>query len=472
MDSQENPSSSNLVPSQLKEVKSLTQQESNLDFLHRATPDEFLPSIGKWTTLGGLVLLAAFGAALVLASILKYKVTVKAPAIVRPTGELRIVQAATEGTIESIKIKANQPVEEGDVIAYIDDSRQQTKKSQLRGNIEQARDQLSQIKAQIWAINSQIKAETEQLNRTLASAEAELRFNQRNYEDKLITTIAEVREAEAALELAKEELARYKQLANTGAIAQLKIKEKEAALKTAIARVKKLKTYLNPSNAQVEMAREKIAQERARGEATLARLSQEREQLIQRRVEIENKLNSDSQELQQIEIDLQNTIIRAPTSGQIQELKLRNVSQVVRPGDAIAQISPSNVPLEIKALVVSGDIAKVEIGQKVQMRVSACPYPDYGTLKGTVSFISPDAMMPQTNSTSSLNSSLSTGATPSQKSGGGTYNVIVRPESFTLRAGKRECKIQSGMEGRVDIISKEETVLTFMLRKTRLLTDF
>ncbi|MGK7917195.1 MAG: HlyD family secretion protein [Prochloraceae cyanobacterium] len=472
MDSQENPSSPNLVPSQLKEVKSLTQQESNLDFLHRATPDEFLPSIGKWTTLGGLVLLAAFGAALVLASILKYKVTVRAPAIVRPTGELRIVQAATEGTIESIKIKSNQPVEEGDVIAYIDDSRQQTKKSQLRGNIEQARDQLSQIKAQIWAINSQIKAETEQLNRTLASAEAELRFNQRNYEDKLITTIAEVREAEAALELAKEELARYKQLANTGAIAQLKIKEKEASLKTASARVKKLKAYLNPSNAQVEMAREKIAQERARGQATLARLSQEREQLIQRRVEIENKLNSDSQELQQIEIDLQNTIIRAPISGQIQELKLRNVSQVVRPGDPIAEISPSNVPLEIKALVASGDIAKVETGQKVQMRVSACPYPDYGTLNGTVSFISPDAMMPQRNSTSSLSSSSSGGATPSQKSGGGIYNVIVRPERLTLSARKRECKIQSGMEGRVDIISKEETVLTFMLRKTRLLTDF
>ncbi len=472
MDSEDFPSKHNLLPPQLKEDKISNQHESNLEFLNLVTPDEFLPAIGRWTTLGGLVLLSAFGAGIALATILKYKVTVRAPAIVRPAGELRIVQAATEGTVKSIEIEGNQPVKEGDIIAYIDDSRLQTKKSQLRGNIQQAREQLNQINAQILAMDGQITAETDQLNRTLAATEAELRLNQRNYQDKLITTIAEVGEAEAALELAKEELVRYEQLANTGAIAQLQIKEKEAAVKTALARVKKLKAYLNPSNAEVVIAREKIAQEKARGEATLARLKQEREQLIQRRVEIQNQLSSDSQELQQIETELQNTIIRSPTSGQIQELNLRNISQVLRPGDPIAQIAPSNAPLEIKALVASGDIAKVEIGQKVQMRVSACPYPDYGTLNGTVSFISPDAIMPQSNSISSLSSSLSTSVTPSQKSGGGTYNVMIQPESLTLGAGGRECKIQSGMEGKADIISKEETVLTFILRKTRLLTDF
>ena len=472
MDRKDLPSTHSLVSYAPKKENKADGDESNSEFLHLVTPDEFLPSISRWTTLAGLVLLAAFGAAIALATILKYKVTVRASAIIRPMGELRIVQAATEGTVKSIEIEANQSVKKGDIIAYIDDSRLQTKKRQLRGNIGQDRKQLNQIDAQIRAIDGQITAETDRLNRTLAAAEAELRLNQRNYEDKLITTIAEVREAEAALELAQEELARYEQLANTGAIAQLQIKEKEAAVKTALARVKKLRAYLNPSNAQVVMARKKIAQEKARGEATLARLRQEREQLIQRRVEIQNQFSSDFQELQQIEIELQNTVIRAPTSGQIQELNLRNISQVVRLGEPLAQIAPSNTPLEIRALVASGDIAQVEIGQQVQMRVSACPYPDYGTLNGTVSFISPDAMMAQSNSTSSLSSSLSRGATPSQKSGGGIYNVIVQPESLTLGAGGQECKIQSGMEGQADIISKEETVLTFILRKTRLLTDF
>ncbi|MDJ0714791.1 MAG: HlyD family efflux transporter periplasmic adaptor subunit [Prochloraceae cyanobacterium] len=471
MESEDFPSRRSLLLHQLKEEKILNRQEPNPEFLHLVTPDEFLPAIGRWTTLGGLVLLVAFGTAIALATVLKYKVTVRSPAIMRPTGELRIVQAVTEGTVKSIEIKANQPVKQGDVIAYIDDSRLQTKKSQLKGNIEQARKQLSQINAQLLAIDGRITAETNQMKRTLAAAAAEFRLNQRDYEDRLITTIAELEEAEAALELAQEELVRYQKLANTGAIAQLQIKEKEASVKTAIARVKKLRAYLNPSNARMEMAREKIAEQRAKGEATLARLKQEREGVIQRRIEIQNQISSDSQELQQIATELQNTIIRAPISGQIQELNLRNISQVVRPGEPIALISPSNAPLEIKALVASGDIAKVEIGQKVQMRVSACPYPDYGTLNGTVSFISPDATIPQNNSTSGFSSSLSTPTTSTTKSESAIYNVMIQPESLILIAGERDCKIQSGMEGSADIISQEETVLTFMLRKTRLLTD-
>jgi HlyD family secretion protein len=37
--------------------------------------------------------------------------------------------------------------------------------------------------------------------------------------------------------------------------------------------------------------------------------------------------------------------------------------------------------------------------------------------------------------------------------------------------GDRQCYIQSGMEAKADIISKEETALQFILRKARLITD-
>ncbi len=63
--------------------------------------------------------------------------TVKGQAVVRPSGELRIVQAATEGQVMQIYVKENQVVKTGDAIALIDDSRLQTKKSQLQSNIQQ-----------------------------------------------------------------------------------------------------------------------------------------------------------------------------------------------------------------------------------------------------------------------------------------------------------------------------------------------
>jgi HlyD family secretion protein len=53
----------------------------------------------------------------------------------------------------------------------------------------------------------------------------------------------------------------------------------------------------------------------------------------------------------------------------------------------------------------------------------------------------------------------------------GSYTVTIQPERSFLQASKQQCQIQAGMEGRADIISRQETVLQFILRKARLLSD-
>lgn len=429
--------------------------DANPEFLQPIEPEEFLPPMGQWATLGGLVLLIGFGAAITLASVLKYKVTVKAPATVRPAGELRIVQATREGTVKSIAVKENQLVKQGDPIAYIDDSRLQTQKSQLQTNMRQNQRQLAQINAQIRTVDVQIAAEGNRIERTIASAQAELSSIKRDYQDKQITTQAQVKEAEAALELATEELARYQRLANTGVIAQLQIKEREAGLKTATARLQRVKTALNPSAAPVTVAKEQIAREQAAGEVALANLRREREMLTQRLIEIQNQFERDTQELQQIETELANTIIEAPTDGTIFQLNLRNQGQFLRPTDTVAQIAPNHNFLVIKSLVRTQERDKIAVGEEVEMRVEACPYPNFGTLKGTVTEISADAITPAIASNAAT-----------------AYEVTIQPESLFLNFGEHKCTLKPGMEGRADILAREETILTFILRQARLITDF
>ena len=70
-----------------------------------------------------------------------------------------------------------------------------------------------------------------------------------------------MQEAEAAAELAREEMNRYQQLGNTGAIAILQIKDKEQAFKAAVARLERAKAGLNPSDANMAIVQERIAQE-------------------------------------------------------------------------------------------------------------------------------------------------------------------------------------------------------------------
>jgi HlyD family secretion protein len=147
----------------------------------------------------------------------------------------------------------------------------------------------------------------------------------------------------------------------------------------------------------------------------------------------------------------------------VQELTLRNRGQVVQEGELVARIAMADNALEVKAFVAIQDIGDVAVGQLVFMRVSACPYPDYGTLQATVTAISADAITSQDASRQ-----VERGARLGSMTG---YQVTARPETLVLEDGARSCRIQAGMEGRADIVSKEETVLQFLLRKARLIAD-
>jgi multidrug efflux pump subunit AcrA (membrane-fusion protein) len=98
------------------------------------------------------------------------------------------------------------------------------------------------------------------------------------------------------------------------------------------------------------------------------------------------------------------------------------------------------------------------------MRVSACPYTDRGLLTGKVTEVAADAK--QLDKTA--------GTDPPQqrdRASNASYEVTIEPNALALGNGATKCQIRSGMEGRAEIISKEETVFRFLLRKARLLFD-
>jgi HlyD family type I secretion membrane fusion protein len=438
-------------------------QDPHPELLPLIRSDEFLPSINRWTKLGGFVLIGSVAATIALCATTRYHVTVKASATVRPSGELRLVQAASEGTIASIHVQENQRIKAGETIATLNDSELQTHRQELQDNIQKGQAELVQLNAQVNALETQISAEANLRDRSMASAQADLDRVQRQYQDDLLTTQSKIVETEASLEFARGERDRYRQLVESGIISISQISEKEQALKVAEAKLEQVKIALNPSAAAIASAQERVAQEQARGSATLAALGREHESLLQRKIQLQNQINKNQSDFQQSDIALSKSIIRASVDGIILNLSLRNQGQVVRPGEAIAQIAPSNIPFVVNAYVTAQDIGKVEIGQKVQLRVSAYPYPDYGTLKGTVVTVAPDATAPS-NDSSKQGSTLPGTAT--------YYEITIEVEHPYLVKDDRQYPIQAGMEARADIISREETTLNFVLRKARLISDF
>jgi len=338
-----------------------------------------------------------------------------------------------------------------------------------------------QINAQIHAVNNQVVAQTDSINRAVAGAEAELSSRKRDYRDKQITTVSDVQEASAneraaiaGLTAAETKRNRYESVAKVGALsqdqfeeAQLAVRQQEQVLEAAKAKLQSLQAALNPTPAEIAIAQERIAQEKATGQANIATLDKERNALIQQRIEMQKQFEHDGRELKQVNMELKETIISATADGVISKLNLRNAGQTLRSGDEIAQIVPTSAPLVIKAVVGTEDKSKLKPGQNVQMRVSACPYPDYGTLKGKVKSISADAFFPPANNGGGTSSApIATTA-----KGAAFYEVTIEPQGLSLGRGNKQCSIQMGMEGRADIISKQETVLKFFLRKARLIVD-
>ncbi|MFM6282369.1 MAG: hemolysin D, partial [Dolichospermum sp.] len=72
--------------------------------------DNSLPPISIWTSLAGVFLIGTVMTSIYLSSWVKYNVTVKANAIVRPIGETRVVQSKVEGVIKTILVKENQVI--------------------------------------------------------------------------------------------------------------------------------------------------------------------------------------------------------------------------------------------------------------------------------------------------------------------------------------------------------------------------
>ncbi len=437
--------------------------EQNPPVLHVATPDEFFAPVSSWSRVGGAILVSSFVALLLLSSVLSYNVTVRAQAAIRPAGELRIVQTQVGGPIREIFVTQDQTVEEGSVIATVDDAHLRTEQTKLQTAIENASVQRAQLRAQLTALDRQVAAEQDLLARSQSTAQAELRLRKREREQLLATTAADVQEAQAEAEFAREALTRYRTLAERGAASELELREREANLSAAEAQLTRVEAALNPSEAQIEIASENIVQARARGEATLAMLLRERERLLQRTAENQTLLDNHEEDLRQIESDIASAVVRAPVSGVIQELTLRNRGQVVQEGELFARIALANNALEVKAFVAIQDIGDVSVGQTVFMRVSACPYPDYGTLQATVTAISPDAITSQ-----DPNRLVERGARLGSMTG---YEVTASPDTLVLDDAGRSCEIQAGMEGRADIVTREETVLQFLLRKARFVAD-
>lgn len=120
----------------------------------------------------------------------------------------------------------------------------------------------------------------------------------------------------------------------------------------------------------------------------------------------------------------------------------------------------------IQALVPADEIDRIAPQQITQMRLNACPYGEFGTLKGQVTTIS--LRERYANATQPALAKPAPSAIVTQVDRPTLYAVTIQPQTLVLKQAAKSCSVRVGMQGKLDIVLREEPLARSVLRRMRL----
>ncbi len=117
------------------------------------------------------------------------------------------------------------------------------------------------------------------------------------------------------------------------------------------------------------------------------------------------------------------------------------------------------------------DVGFVRVGQNVEIKVDTFPFQKYGTIRGTLAWISPDAEDRSQaggldSDSTPGNAGNSAASRDTRSNSGGTqyfYRVHIKPERITMRVDGQEVPLTAGMTVKADIITDNRRVIEFFL---------
>ncbi|MCL1880222.1 MAG: HlyD family efflux transporter periplasmic adaptor subunit [Actinomycetia bacterium] len=218
-------------------------------------------------------------------------------------------------------------------------------------------------------------------------------------------------------------------------------------------------TVVEQASSQITAYQDQIAQASSqagaadKGQLVTLTLTQLREQKIS---EAQTLLDTATQardacqlQVNDLQQQIANGTITASSDGTVMFDDQLTAGEVIQPGTAILHIVPAAGRPRVVLMVADKDIAQVSHGQKVLLSVSAYPYQQYGRLQCTVDYISATSMPVE-------------GA-------GQFYRVEAALDSSTLqKAGSPAQEASAGMTVQADIVSGQETWMTWLLKQLNL----
>ena len=353
----------------------------------------------------GLVLFIAW------ASFFEIDQAVRAQGKVIPSARTQVIQAADGGVLESLFVQEGDEVVQGQDLAVLE-------KQRVNASYEETRSKVADLEIAL------IRAQAEGLNQepdfsAIGAEYTDLIMVQQDlYQQNRILLNDELSTLRSALALANEELSMNETLFESGDISRLDVMRSQRE-------VNDLKGQ------QVKLRNEYL--QRARKEAS----------------DLEGQLAGARYKLEERKSVLDHTVLVAPVDGVVKFLKVTTLGGVLRAGDELMHISPTDGDVVVEMKLQPVDIGQLELGLPVTVKLDAYDATIFGGITGELVYISSDTLTEQVGDQTMTH-----------------YRGHVRldPQELQTNEKIRLDQLKQGMTATIDIRTGTRTVLEFIAK--------
>lgn len=366
-----------------------------------------------------------------------------------PSGKIKQVQHLEGGIIREIKVREGDEVSAGQALMILEQIRSGASLEEMAMRINSLTVDIFRLKAQIQnddqilfpgEIRQQLPQLVTQANalfiahkNSIQSTVNKLTTVIHQREQRIKTIQSQLKNKLDRLPLLEEEEALSDDLLKDNLTTRIKHIE-------VMRRRKEIEGRILNDRSSLKEARHALKETQEKLNETIHRIREENTEELK---QAQQDLKEFSVRVKKFEDSLERTVIRSPINGVLKKLYKVTRGGVVKPGDILADIVPSEERLLIEAHLDIADIGYIRRGQKVLLQLPSKDARKFQNLEGKVMIISPDTFTDQTGRT--------------------FYNVLIESEQNFFQADDQIYKLYPGMILMTYIHIGERTVLEYLL---------
>jgi len=407
---------------------------------------EQTPKGMKWALYFWLVAVTLF---IVWASFTQIDEITRGSGKVVPSGENQIVQNLEGGIVKEILVRVGDIVEKGEPLLQIDNRKSMAQRDSTDIKVLELKAKITRLRAEAEGKQFVVDYEFEKKIPQLINNERSLFLSRQKQMDAKIRSLEDQkRQKENSLDETIQKIIHLQR-------STVLIDEEVKMMKPMIAQgVKSKVAFMKLQREQSRIQEEYSSAQNSipRIEASISEVNNNIEEAkIEFRNQAKKELNEVTAELMRVKKSsealgdqIERTMVRSPSKGIIQKLFLHTVGGVVKPGEDLVEIVPTDDNLWLEVKIKPSDIAFVYPTQKAVVKVSAYDFAIYGSLDGEVVHISAD--------------------TTEDKKENAFYTIHIKTDKTYLGTKDKPLKIIPGMMVNVDILTGKKSVMDYILK--------